>query len=989
MSIIEKNVSQFIRSQFPSIYREEGELFVEFVTKYYEWMEQPNNAIYHARRLPEYKDIDETVDDFVLNFKKKYLQGIQLDTAAKTRTLIKHSLDLYRSKGTERSVDLFFRAVFGAPAEVYYPGEDVFRLSDGNWVRPTYLEVTSSDFNTEFVGKIVQGVNTKATAFVERYIKRKIKSKYIHVFYISAIQGEFETGELLTLPGSALKGIPSVIGSTTTLQIIIGGSDFKIGDIVDFTSDNGVQGKARVANVSNLTGTVTYDLLDSGWGYSTNSQVLISNKVLYLSNVIANPNVTDFSFEIFETIKQPMADVTLINANNTLSLVNNSLLFTYYSNGVVAGKGRVLNYTANGSTNGVVYVAEVQNTLSPVIEPAANLAGTVALTTIDTPISGVSSIAQDSTTVTGDTTFYLSDLNVGQVIRLYAYDANNVLVGAEERLVDAIANNTEFSLSSNSSFTSSNVFIQSIGARVVVGTGTAFNTDFAYGDSVAFYSNSSNYEIKTVNAVVNATFMSVQEPVSFSNTAANYSDVTSNNKIYTAGNLISANISSRDDRSATANIMGVSRRNTIKLVNCSTIFANTDYVYQLNADNIEIANGRVQSVVSVGSNATIVVANTVGVFRVGGTTPIRTRHANGVLTGKTANVAQLDLEIGVIDIGNTFITTDGNYVYGVNSFSNATVVRVSTGSLANFALSNTLTFPETITYSSDAIQTYKNVKLNALSYGFPAFPSANLSTQYLDDILKTSTRTIGGISSLVGINPGKDYDYAPFVTIYDPDIASFDRNDYTVQISNLSGGFFVPGELVIQNSGSRGIVKSSNSSVLSLKRINFENTFDFSEGFVGQSSGVSANIVAISEEDNSLQIGLNAVVQSNVQTATGSVQQLDIVDSGFGYIQDETATFLSSDGLRAGSAKINLGRRGISEGFYRDRNGQLSSSKKIHDGEYYQDFSYEVRTSIRVDKYSEMLKNILHVSGTKSFSATVLSEVANTSLNIISDITTE
>lgn len=989
MSSIEKNISQFIKTQFPSVYREEGELFVDFVTKYYEWMEQSNNVLYHSRRLMEYKDIDMTVDDYVLNFKKKYLDGIQFDTASQTRNLVKHSLDLYRSKGTERSIDLFFRAVYGAPAEVYYPGEDIFRLSDGRWVSPKYLEVTNSDYNTEFVGKIIQGVNSKATAFVERYIKRKIKSKYIHVFYISAITGEFETNELLTLIDSNLKNTPTVIGSMTTLQVITGGFDFKIGDIVTLSSNNGLQGKARVANVSNLTGSVSYDLQDSGWGYSSNAEVLISEKILFLSNVSSGSNTSDYSFNIFETIKQPLANVTLINANSNLSLVNNSLLFTYYSNGSIAGKGLVLNYTATGNTNGEVYIAELVNTLGPVIEPAANLAGTVALSVTDTPISGLSQTTQNSTTVVGNATFYTSDLVAGQIIKLFAYGANNTLLGTQESIVQSIANNTQLTLSSNALFTSSNVTITALGAKKIIGSGTSFNTDFVYGDTVAFYSNATNYILRTVNAVVNSTFMTIQEPINFANSAANYADITSNNKIYTAGNTISANILSRNDKSVTANVMGVSTKNTLKLVNCSAIFSNTDFIFQLNADNNEIASAKIQSIVVTGSNATIVTANTIGAFVSNGTQPIRSRYANGLSSGKTANLVQLDLEIGVIDVSNTFSIETNNFVYGVNSLSNATLVRIGTGTLANFTFTNTFTYPETITFASDLIAPYANVKLNALQYGFPANPTANLSTQYLDDIFTTKTLTIGGISSLTGINPGKNYDYAPFVTIYDPVISLYDRNDFSVQISNIAGGFFTIGEVVYQNTGGQGIVKSSNSTHLALKRITFENVFNFSQALIGQSSGVTANIVAVSEIKTIPQIGLNAVVQTNVQTSSGSVNTLEVIDSGFGYIQDETATFTSVDGTRAGTAKINLGKKGISEGFYKNRNGQLSAEKKIFDGEYYQDFSYEIRSPIRVDKYAEMLKNILHVSGTKAFSATVLSEVANSSLNIISDITTE
>ena len=84
-------------------------------------------------------------------------------------------------------------------------------------------------------------------------------------------------------------------------------------------------------------------------------------------------------------------------------------------------------------------------------------------------------------------------------------------------------------------------------------------------------------------------------------------------------------------------------------------------------------------------------------------------------------------------------------------------------------------------------------------------------------------------------------------------------------------------------------------------------------------------------------------------------------------IYDEDTTFTSADGTRAGLARISLGKQGQSEGYYSNRKGQLSDSKYIFDGEYYQEYSYEIRSSISPDKYKEMLKKVIHVAGTKSF----------------------
>ena len=55
---VEKQISNFIESQFPQFYLEEGENFVMFVKAYYEWMEEQGNPIHEARMLFDYRDID-------------------------------------------------------------------------------------------------------------------------------------------------------------------------------------------------------------------------------------------------------------------------------------------------------------------------------------------------------------------------------------------------------------------------------------------------------------------------------------------------------------------------------------------------------------------------------------------------------------------------------------------------------------------------------------------------------------------------------------------------------------------------------------------------------------------------------------------------------------------------------------------------------------------------------------------------------------------
>jgi hypothetical protein len=87
---VQKQISNFIDSQFPRLYQEFGQTFIDFVTAYYEWMET-EGPLYDSRRASDYQDIDTTVDEFIVYFKNKYLPNIQLETRSNVELLVKHS----------------------------------------------------------------------------------------------------------------------------------------------------------------------------------------------------------------------------------------------------------------------------------------------------------------------------------------------------------------------------------------------------------------------------------------------------------------------------------------------------------------------------------------------------------------------------------------------------------------------------------------------------------------------------------------------------------------------------------------------------------------------------------------------------------------------------------------------------------------------------------------------------------------------------------
>lgn len=285
---IEKYVSNFVQNQFPDFYHEEGPNFILFMKAYYEWMEQSGNPIYEARNLTNYRDIDNTMEEFLEFFQKKYLYGIPFNVIANKRFLLKHILDVYRSKGSIYCYRLLFKLLYNQDVEIYLPGKDVLRASDGTWVEPKYIELSKNDLLPELVGQEIVGASSGTTAIVENIIEEKLNNDTIYIAYLTNILphgGDFTLGEKIVTNDKVndpifVSNAPSVLGSLQSLTIINGGSNFKIGDLIkiayrDITTGEiisyGKEGILKITELSRGFGSLNFDIVSYGFGFTANA----------------------------------------------------------------------------------------------------------------------------------------------------------------------------------------------------------------------------------------------------------------------------------------------------------------------------------------------------------------------------------------------------------------------------------------------------------------------------------------------------------------------------------------------------------------------------------------------------------------------------------------------------------------------------------------------------------------------------------------------
>jgi len=497
----------------------------------YGTLETKGNANYHIRRLYDYDDIDKTAEDFIIYFKQKYLNGIQFETETKTRMLVKHALDIYRSKGTERSLDLLFRIVFGVGATFYYPGDDLFKLSDGVWYVPQYLEISLNDNSEKFINKQIVGLTSGATAFAESLIRRTVKGRFIDVLYISAINGNFQTNEVVTVSDGSVPAneCPRIIGSLTEIEVDADGVSelYKVGDEVNVFSNTGEQAIGRVTSVSDIVGLVNFAAANSGYGFTANANVYISEQVLVLSGVTTSEPTT--YYDLFETVSQPLANIAYNNANNVFAVGMN--VYTYFANNTLQGQGSILSITTSNSIAGTLLCRyDSGNLNSTQLYTAANAMSANITTFLDVTATG--QVIGYSSNARIQTSNLVGSFINGEEVFQY-----NIVNGTNVISTNATLNTYTVGVGSNGAMTITNAKSSFIVGGSIVGArsgatatvdNVAINMGYINGNN-SFVSLSNNFMVSSLLGT-NAPFTAISEgsgaSFALSNTLMFSEDVT-------------------------------------------------------------------------------------------------------------------------------------------------------------------------------------------------------------------------------------------------------------------------------------------------------------------------------------------------------------------------------------------------------------------------------------------------------------------------------
>lgn len=183
--------------------------------------------------------------------------------------------------------------------------------------------------------------------------------------------------------------------------------------------------------------------------------------------------------------------------------------------------------------------------------------------------------------------------------------------------------------------------------------------------------------------------------------------------------------------------------------------------------------------------------------------------------------------------------------------------------------------------------------------------------------LSLTTSRIGAISSIRVVSYGYDYVSAPVISLRNADVA----------LSNVT-----PGLLYVSNTK---IYQGASNSLTTFSAY----VDDFNP---------DTNILRIFDYEGTLNVALPLTSDDNL--VSGNV--VSVVYYG--------------DGRAKASAKFENGLIRY-PGLYLNTDGQISSDKRLQDGEKYHNFSYVINTTQDYESFREPLKQIVHPIGTKTF----------------------
>jgi len=300
-----------------------------------------------------------------------------------------------------------------------------------------------------------------------------------------------------------------------------------------------------------------------------------------------------------------------------------------------------------------------------------------------------------------------------------------------------------------------------------------------------------------------------------------------------------------------------------------------------------------------------------------------------------------------------------------------------------------LTNISTASVITDQVLPFVATNINAADYEATAPMSGSASpvnlTTPLNQAFDIQALQIGKITGFDNINPGTDYTNDVFARAKDDVFFNFDRRNQIIRFP-LPGdaGVFSIGEIITEkNTSIQGEVRAINTeqgwvSVTPFDYYGFSGTNNIIRG-----NGDEVTVVGIQVDYNSPRIGDNANINTTTEFATGRISKVAVENSGFGYVDGDDVEIVDENNNIQAIGTLSANTQGVTGGYWADFSSHLNgyipseannqileyftSGQRVQDSDFYQEYSYQIKSTLDKSQYEKLLKQNVHLAGSKMF----------------------
>jgi hypothetical protein len=245
-----------------------------------------DNVVRKTGKILDYRNIETSIDNYIGYLKDELFPSIPITFNGDKRTVALKFKEFFQSKSNEDSYKFLFKLLYNDNIEFYYPGEDLLRVSDGNFEKTQIIRTEATAVGTNALGN---PFNRDIFLFLNKTIRGKTSGFLANVvdikkFFIGSIEVAEMTLKLTSgtfIAGEDIEDITdtnlvtSIYGIISSISIVDGGSGYAEGDVVTIAGD-GSEAQARVSSIkeSPISALAVNTI---GQGYQLNTTATIDN----------------------------------------------------------------------------------------------------------------------------------------------------------------------------------------------------------------------------------------------------------------------------------------------------------------------------------------------------------------------------------------------------------------------------------------------------------------------------------------------------------------------------------------------------------------------------------------------------------------------------------------------------------------------------------------------------------------------------------------